>query len=67
MFVKFIVKGALDMSTKLKIKPNLKQKTRYTEDEKRKLFTDGLIRQNRNVVKSKKVYSRKVKNNKYCY
>lgn len=55
------------MSTKLKIKPNLKQKTRYTEDEKRKLFTDCLIRQNRNVVKSKKVYSRKVKNNKYCY
>lgn len=58
------------MSTKLKIKPDLKQKTKYSEDEKRKLFVDGLIRQNKNIVKSKKVYTRKGRKNKnikYCY
>lgn len=44
----------------MKIKPRLKQVTKYTDDERQRLFSDGLIKVP-SPHKNKKAYSRKRK------
>lgn len=50
----------------MKIKPNYKHLTKYTEEEKTKLFQEGMIRNMSHKEKNKKVYTRKTKY-KTCY
>lgn len=46
---------------KITIKPNLRKTTKYTEEEKMKLFKEGAIRSMSHVKVSKKIYTRKKK------
>ena len=45
----------------MKIKVDIKQATKYTEEEKRKLFAEGHIRSFQNKERNKKAYTRKEK------
>lgn len=45
----------------MKMKANMKQVTRYTDEEKRQLFQEGKIRSMAKIQESKKKYSRKDK------
>ena len=46
---------------KITIKPNLRKTTKYTEEEKMRLFQEGAIRSMSHVKVSKKIYTRKKK------
>ena len=56
-------KGVIDYEKdkKITIKPNLRKTTKYTEEEKTKLFKEGAIRSMSHVKVSKKIYTRKSK------
>ena len=47
---------------KITIKPNIRKTTKYTEEEKTKLFKEGAIRSMSHVKVSKKIYTKKSKN-----